>query len=110
MERYARNIRLLDTSFPASILYKDIVCVVAKPDVTIRILDMFGVETIKDAKVFSSKDYTEERIAIFRAKKSELDRWFNAFEYMEKHPPTDHYLEVCEKMDGMIADYEEENK
>ena len=108
MEKYARNVRTLKTPFPANILYKDIIGIIAEPDLTIRILDMYGVKTLKDVTVLSSNEYPDERIALFRVKKSELNNWFAAFNHMEMHPPTEHYLEVCDKLDQMLADYEEE--
>ena len=108
MEEYRKNLTMLKTPFPANILYKDIAGVVAGPDVTIRILEMYGVKTIKDVTILQHGDYPEERIAIFRIKKSELDNWLAAFNYMEMHPPSEHYMEVCEKFDQMLADLEEE--
>ena len=108
MEKYARNVRTLKTPFPANILYKDIVGVVTNPDLTIRILEMYGVKTIKDVTILQHENFKEERIGLFRVKKSELSNWFAAFNHMEMHPPTEHYLEVCDKLDQMLADYEEE--
>ena len=110
MEKYAKNVRTLKTPFPSNILYKDIVCVIGTPDVTIPILETHGVKTIKDVKVFTHEDYPDERVAIFRVKKSELDNWLSAFQYMEAHPPTEHYNETCDKLDQLFTDFMEEMK
>ena len=106
----AKNVRTLKTPFPSNILYTDIACVIAEPKLTIPILEMYDVKTIKDAKVFSHEDYPGERIAIFRVKKSERDKWSDVFEYMEKHPPTEHYHETCDRLEQILDEVEEEMK